>query len=138
MFLYTVIEAVVGIVAGLLIAICVKRSADVRYGTLDKVGIATNILLIPVYACLSPFYLFLGMISEPNAEGILLIPSMAVCLTIASAAMVSGLGLGCSVALRKRGRSGLSFAVQFAGFVGVALTVLLYTIFLDSLVAPLN
>ena len=138
MFLYVVIQAIAAVVLGILIAVLSKKAEGVTYGILDKIGIATNILLIPVYGCLSPFYMFLGMISEPYAEGFLFPISLAVCLITASAALFCGLGLGFSVALRKKGKSGLSFAVQFAGFVGIALTVLLYCVFVGSLISPLN
>ena len=65
MFLYTTTEAVVAVVAGILIAACTKKADGVTYGKLDKAGRITNILLIPVYVCVSPLYLFLGMISTP-------------------------------------------------------------------------
>ena len=58
MFLYTVIEAIVGLVAGILLAACSKKADGVIYGRLDKAGRITNIILILVYACLSPLYLF--------------------------------------------------------------------------------
>lgn len=58
MFLYTVLEAIVGIVAGILLAAGTKKAEGVVYGKLDKVGRITNILLILVYLCLSPVYLF--------------------------------------------------------------------------------
>ena len=36
MFLYTVIEAIVGVVAGILLAVCTKKVDGVVYGKLDK------------------------------------------------------------------------------------------------------
>ena len=57
MFLYTVIEAIVGIAAFILLAVCTKKADGVVYGRLDKVGIATNILLTVLYICISPLYL---------------------------------------------------------------------------------
>ena len=138
MFLYVIIEAIVGIIIGLLLAICTKRSADVTYGKLDKAGFITNIALIPVYVCTAPFYMFLGMISEPYGEGLLWVIGGIIALVCASAALFCGLGLGASVALRKKGKSGLSFAVQFAGVVGIALTFILYAVFVGTLLSPLN
>ena len=61
-----------------------------------------------------------------------------VSVIIASAALFCGLGLGYSVSLRKQGRSKISFAVQFAGVVGIGLTVLLYGVFVGNLISPLN
>jgi hypothetical protein len=110
----------------------------VVYNTLDKVGRITNIVLIPIYVCLLPFCLFLGMISSPAYDGFLGIIGWIVSIINASAALFCGLGLGLSVALRKKGKSKLSFAVQFAGFVGIALTVVLYMVFAGNLLKSLN
>ena len=49
MFLYTVTEAVIAVIAGILIAACTKRTDSVTYGKLDKIGRVTNILLLLVY-----------------------------------------------------------------------------------------
>ena len=57
---------------------------------------------------------------------------------MASAALFCGIGLGLSVAFRKKGRSKLSFAVQFAGIGGISLTVLLFFTFYGNLLRPLN
>ena len=40
MFIYTFLEALVGIVAGILIAVRTKKSEDITYGKLDKAGIS--------------------------------------------------------------------------------------------------
>lgn len=138
MYLYTVIEALVGIIAGLVIAIGTKKADGVIYGKLDKAGMITNILLIIVYACLLPLCLFLGMISNPKYDGFLGILGWIVAVVIASAALFCGLGLGFSVALRKKGRSKLSFAVQFAGVAGIGLTLAFYFIFTGNLLKYLN
>ena len=138
MYLYTVIEAVVGVVAGLVIALGTKKADGVVYGKLDKAGRITNILLIPVYACLLPLCLFLGMISNPRYDGFLGILGWIVAVIIASAALFCGLGLGFSVAFRKKGRSKLSFAVQFAGVGGIGLTLAFYFRFTGNLLKYLN
>ena len=138
MFLYTIIEAVVGIIAGIVPAACTKKADGVVYGKLDKVGRITNIALIPVYACLSPLYLFLGMISMPAYDGILGALGWGVSIIIASAALICGLGLGFSVALRKKGKSKLSFVVQFAGIAGIGLSVGLYILLTGNLIKSLN
>lgn len=138
MFLYTVIEAIVGIVAFILIAICTKKDGSVIYNRLDKAGMITNALLIPIYACMLPFCLFLGMISYPAYDGFLGIIGWIVAIINASATLFCGLGLGFSVALRKKGKSKLSFAIQFAGFVGIALTIVMYMLFESNLLESLN
>lgn len=138
MFLYVIFEAIVGVVAGLLLAILIKKNDNVTYGKLDKACFVTNIILIPIYACAAPYCMFLGMISEPYKEGFLWVIGGIIALICASSTLFGALGLGLSVALRKKGRSKLSFAVQFAGGVGIALTFLLYAVFVGSLLAPLN
>ena len=138
MFLYTVIEAIVGVIAFILLAVCTKKADGVVYGKLDKAGRITNILLIPVFVCLSPLYLFLGMISNPDYDGFLGLLGWIVSIINASAALFCGLGLGFSVALRKKGKSKLSFAVQFAGLVAIGLTVGMYCLFAGNLLSPLN
>jgi hypothetical protein len=37
MFLYTVTEAVIAVIAGILIAVCSKKADGVTYGKLDKI-----------------------------------------------------------------------------------------------------
>ena len=138
MFLYTVIEAIIAIVVGIMLAVRTKKSENITYNTLDKVGQITNILLALVYVCFSPFYLFLGMISNPAYDGFLGLLGWIVAIVIASAALFCWIGLGFSVALRKKGRSQLSFAMQFAGFFGIGLTFLFYMIFTGNLLRFLN
>ena len=137
-FSYTIIEAIIGIAAFILLAACTKKADGVVYGKWDKAGRITNIILILVYACLSPLYLFFGVISTPRYDGILGILGWVVSVIIASAALTCGLGLGFSAALRKKGKSKLSFAVQFAGVVGIALSVGLYCLLAGNLLRYLN
>lgn len=138
MFLYTTIEAICAVIAGILIAACTKRSSSITYGKLDKIGQISNIVLTLVYVCASPLCLFLGMIATPRHEGFLGILGWIVSIIMASAAIPCGLGLGFSVALRKKGRSKLSFAVQFAGVGGICLTLILFFLFYGNLLKPLN
>ena len=138
MFIYVLLEALVGIVLGILIAVRTKKAEGVTSGKLDKVGRITNVILTVLYAVTAPFYMLLGMFCEPDGEGLLIVPAVIVCLIAASAALFSSLGLGFSVALRKKGKSILSFAVQFAGVLAIILTVLLCIIFEGSLISSLN
>lgn len=138
MFLYTVIEAVIAVIAGIFLAVCTQKADGVVYGKLDKAGRIVNILLIPVYVCLAPLYMFLGMISTPDYDGFLGILGWIVSIINASAALFCGLGLGFSVALRKKGKRKLSFAVQFAGVLGIGLTVGMYYLFAGNLLSSLN
>ena len=138
MFLYTSIEAAVAVIAGILLAVRTKKAKDVTYTKLDKAGRITNVLLIPVYVCLSPLYMFLAMIARPRYDGFLGILGWIVAIIMGSAALSCGLGLGFSVVLRKKGKSRLSFAVQFAGVLGIALNLILFFIFYGNLLRPLN
>ena len=138
MFVYTTVEAVAGVVAGLLIAICSKKADGVTYNKLDKIGRVTNILLLLFYVGFSFFYLFLGIIARPHYEGFLGSLGWIVSIIMASAALFCGIGLGLSVAFRKKGKSKLSFTVQFAGVGGIALTVILFFLFYGNLLRPIN
>ena len=138
MFLYITIEAIVAVVAGILIAACTKKADGVVYSKLDKAGRITNIVLIPIYLCLLPLCLFLGMVANPNYDGFLGILGWIVAIIMGSATLFCGLGLGFSVALRKKGKSKLSFAVQFAGVLGIALNLILFFLFYGNLLRPLN
>jgi cytochrome bd-type quinol oxidase subunit 2 len=138
LFLYTVIEAVIAVIAGILIAVCTKKADGVTYGKLDKIGQITNILLLLVYVGSSFLYLFLGMIANPRYDGFLGILGWIVSVVMASAALFCGIGLGLSVAFRKRGKSKLSFAVQFSGVAGIALTLILFFLFYGNLLRPIN
>ena len=138
MYLYTVIEAVIAVIAGIFIAVCTKRSDDVVYGKLDKIGRITNIILLLAYLGFSYVYLFLGMIASPRYDGFLGLLGWIVSVIMASAALFCGIGLGLSVAFRKRGKRKLSFAVQFLGVAGIGLTVVLFFLFYGTLLRPLN
>ena len=138
MFLYTVLTALAGVVVGILLTTCGKKMEDVTYGKLDRAGRITNIVLIPVYGFLSPFYMFIGMICRPAYDGLQGLLGWIVSVVIASATLLCGLGLGTSVALRKKGRSKLSFAVQFLGMVGMALSGILFAVFYGNLLDTLN
>ena len=138
MFLYTVIEALIAVIAGILIAVCTKKADGVTYGKLDKIGQVTNILLLLAYVGFSYLYLFLGMIANPRYDGILGVLGWIVSVIMASAALFCGIGLGLSVAFRKRGKSRLGFAVQFAGVGGITLTIILFFLFYGNLLRPLN
>ena len=139
MYLYFALAAIVGIVAGIVIAVRSKKAEDVVYGTLDKIGKVTNILLIPVYFIVSIFCFFIVMLGYfPEGEGILGVLSWSVAIIGATGPVLCGLGLGASVALRKKGKSKKSFLVQFAGVVGLGITILFLVTFGEWLFGSLN
>ena len=136
--IYTFLEALVGLVGGILLAVRSKKAEGVTYGKLDQAGRITNVLLIPVYVILSPLCLFVGLLSAPAYDGFLGVLGWAVSAVISSALLICGLGLGWSVALRKKGKSKRSFAVQFAGLAAVALMFLLFSLLYGNLLTTLN
>ena len=138
MFLYSVIAAVVAVIAGIVIAARAKKAEDAVYTRLDKAGRITNILLIPIYLCAVPFSLFFAFLANPRYDGFLGLLGWIVAVLQASAALPCGIGLGLSAALRKKGKSKQSFAVQFAGFVGIALMFLLFFAFYGNLMSSIN
>ena len=97
MYLYTIIEAIVAIIAGILLAVCAKKADGVTCSKLDKIGRVTNILLLLFYIGFSFFYLFLGAIANPRYDGFLGILGWIVSIIIASAALFCDIGLGLSV-----------------------------------------
>ena len=138
MFAYTALSAILGIVIGIALAVRTKRVNVLCVGALDRIGVLTNILLLVAYVCAAPFCMFIGIISEPRCEGFMGALGWIVAIIIGSSTMICALGLGFSVALRRRGRSRLSFAVQLAGVVGIALAFILYGVFEGSLIGTLN
>ena len=138
MTLYTIIEALVGIVLGLVIAIRAKKVENLVYDKLDKAGRITNILLLLLYVCLSPLFLLLGALSNAGYGGFLGVIGGIVSIIGASAIFFCAFGLGASVALRKRGKSKLSFAAQFAGFAGIILMMVIFALFYGNLLETLN
>ena len=138
MYLYTAITAVIGLIAGIFLAACTKKAEGVVYEKLDKAGRITNIVLIPVYIVLSLIYVAISMFASPAHDGFLGMLSWLVCLLIAVAPASCGLGLGFSASLRKKGRSKLSFIMQFAGIAGCILGVVLFMVFYGNLLASLN
>ena len=138
MYIVSALLAIVATIVAILMAACSKKADGVVYGKLDTTGRITNILLIPVYIALSTFTTVLSIFAYPNYDGFLGILGWIVVAIIAAAPLSCGLGLGFSVVLRKKGRSKQSFAVQFVGFVGIALTVGMYCLFAGNLLRSLN
>lgn len=138
LYLYIVIVAIVAVIIGLILALCTKKAEGVVYGKLDKAGRISNIVLIPVYAVLSKFCMGIGIFRYPGYEGFLRILGWIVAVIIPSAPLFCFCGLGLSAALRKKGKSKQSFAVQFIGFAAAALSVLLFFVFYGNLLSYLN
>ena len=139
MYSYFILAAIAGLVAGIVIVARSKKAEDVVYGKLDNVGKITNILLIPVYAIVSIFCLFIVMLGYiPDGEGLMGIVAWLLAIIGATGPALCGLGLGASVALRKKGKSKQSFWAQFAGLAGLAVTILFFLLFCGTLFGSLN
>ena len=136
--MFAAVAAIVALIAGILLAACTKKAEGVVYGRLDKAGRITNIVLIPLYIFLTMFCIAISMFSNPDHGGFLEILGWIVCVIIASAPLSCGLGLGFSASLRKKGRSKLSFILQFAGIAGSALSISLFMLFYGNLLKSLN
>ena len=108
------------------------------YNSLDKTCRITNIVLTIAFVVISPLYLGLGLFSYPNHEGFLGILGWIVAILNASTALFCGLGLGLSVAWRKKGKSKQSFIIQFLGVAAIAFTVISYCVFVGNLLQRLN
>ena len=138
MLIYIILCIIAGILSFILLGSLTKKADGVVYNNLDNVGRITNIVLTIAYVFISPLYLFLGLISNPAHEGFLGVIGWIISFLNASTALFCGLGLGLSVYFRKKGKSKLSFAVQFAGVGGIGLTVILFFLFYGNLLRPIN
>lgn len=138
MFLYPFIAAIVAVIAGILIAACSKKAEGVTCTKLDKAGRITNIILTVIYVCAAPFCMIFAMFAYPNYGGFLGILGWIVVIIMGSVALFCGLGLGFSVALRKKGKSKQSFIAQFAGLAGIALNLFMFVAFYGNLLQPLE
>lgn len=139
MYLYFAFAAVVGLVAGIVIAVGTKKAEGVVYGVLDKVGSVVNILLIPAYLITGTFCWILVMLCyAPTGEGVMAVVAWILAVIGATGPAFCGLGLGASVALRKKGKSKASFLAQFAGVAGLGVTFLFFVLFYGNLFATLN
>ena len=138
MLIYIILCIIAGILSFILLGSLTKKADGVVYNNLDSVGRITNIVLTIAYVFISPLYLFLGLISNPAYEGFLGVIGWIISFLNASTALFCGLGLGLSVAWRKKGKSKLSFAIQFLGLVAIAFTVISYCVFVGNLLQTLN
>ena len=139
MYIYFIFMAIVGLIAGIVIAVRSKKAEGVVYGKLDRVGMITNILLVPVYFIASIFCMFVVMLGcSPAGEGLWGLVSLIVSMIGSTGSVLCGLGLGASVAWRRAGKSKLSFLVQFVGVAGLGLVLLFFALFHETLFASLN
>lgn len=114
-----------------VIVICItKRKEDKPYNDLDKYCILLNIVLSLVYIPLSLVAIVLAgfMWDSPPENWIDRIILIIVSYTFLLSPLTSIVSITLSVVLRKRGKSKLSFYIQFAPIAIPILTVLLFII----------
>ena len=138
MYIYVGATVLASIIAGILIAALTKKAEDVTYGVLDKVGSIMNIALIPTYIFTAPVCMAVASLFWPAYNGILGVLGFIVSFVGATGPALCALGLGVSVALRKKGKSKLSFFAQFAGAIGLGYTLLTFFLFYGNLLETLN
>lgn len=131
-------SALIGVLGLILLGVLTKKREGIEYARLDRISQILNILLTVLYVWFGPAVMFIGMVSYPYQEGFLAILGWIIAFIIAAAPAVAGVGIGLSIAWRKKGRTNAGFYVQFAGLVAMALAVLLYVVFVGNLLAPLN
>lgn len=127
---YSFIALPIAIVIGLGMVILTKRNKKLKLNSLDKVGIFTNIILIPIYFLMSSFAAVLAMAEIPIPEGLSLpyIVGEILLFFIACTPIVCGFSLGLAVRFRRFGRSKQSFLIQFFGATWFAVANLIYEI----------
>ena len=137
MAIYVLAEALIGVIAAIIIVVKTEKT-NPEYGKLDRIGRVTNVLLCIVYANLAPAYLLIGALSDPVEEGFLWVLGLIVGVIISSASMFCSIGIGLSVALRKKGESIPSFISQFVGLAAIGIAILLYGLCTGNILATLN
>ena len=71
MGIYVFIEAILGIIAGILLALFTKKADGITYGKLDEAGVIMNSVFLPLYAVATPACIILGLLCRPNHDGFL-------------------------------------------------------------------
>ena len=118
---------IAGVAIGILIAVRARKIEAAVPTALDRVSLVTNIILIPVYLILSILMMFMALITGTSygASSVQNIFAEVFSFVIAAAPIYCGIALGLSVSLRRKGRSLAGFLVQFAGFGGILVLVLI-------------
>lgn len=136
--LISFLALVAGAILGITLTLRARKLEPIPEQPLDPITRVTNVLLIPGYLIVSPMMFFLAMVSEAYEEGILGVIGWIIAGVIWIAPFFFGTGLGLSVYLRKKGKGTQAFILQFAGFAAIALSFLLYAVFVGTLLTPLN
>ena len=118
---------IAGVAIGILLAVRARKIEAAVPTALDRVSLVINITLIPVYLILSILMMFMALITGTSygASSVQAIFAEVFSFVIAAAPIYCGIALGLSVSLRRKGRSLAGFLVQFAGFGGILVLVLI-------------
>ena len=114
----TIYTAAIAVLALLACMILIKKDKELTCGTLDKISILLNILVIVIGF---PFILIVSSLSEILAE----VSPIQQLLYFSPALTV--IGIAASVTLRRMGHKNLGFLIQFAGPAVFALSILIET-----------
>ena len=118
---------VAGIAVGVILVVRARKRESVTYTALDRISIVTNVVLCVVYFLISLMMLLMASITGTglNASSVQEVLAHIFAYIIAATPIYCGIALGMSVSLRKKGRSVAGFFIQFAGFVGIILFLLI-------------
>ena len=121
---------IAGIAAGIILVVRARKTEAGTYTVLDKISMVTNVILCIVYFPLSLIMLLMASITGTGLYASLVQKFLAdvfACL-IAATPIYCGIALGMSVSLRRKGKSVAGFLIQFAGFIGIILLILIDSI----------
>ena len=116
-----------GIAAGIILAVRARKTETGTYTVLDKISMITNVVLCVVYVVLSLIMLLMASITDTalNATSVQEFLAYIFKGLIAATPIYCGIALGMSVSLRRKSRSVAGFFIQFAGFIGIILLILI-------------
>lgn len=138
MIVYVVLSTLAALISGMILIVRTKRVEGIKYGVLDKVGLALNALLLNVYLIAFVPFTFIGLLCVPEYSGLLGALGYVMAFIVNSWSLVFCLGLAFSVVLRKKGKSKLSFMVQFMGLVAMVVSFVIFALCYESLFSSLN
>ena len=103
----------------------IRKRKDYKYSLLDTSGIILNaVLIVMIYPPLSVASALLGIEQLATEPFSIFLEGMAIAMGRLMPA-ISVAGIGASIILRRKEKSGLSFLVQFAGGAWFCITMLL-------------
>lgn len=108
--------------------VCVFLPKRVQYNKLDKIGLVLNIILSVIYVPISLFGVFSVMMADAMhmySETVKIILSFMIYLGI-SLPIISIVSIALSVFFRKKGKSVLSFFLQFIPLFVFAIIVIVF------------